>query len=78
MNEIKAYLKEADKKSALVGIGGMVLIILWAYYGHHSFFVRSFSGLKNNPDLNFWEFFWMNSSALVLWFLLPVFLVKFF
>jgi len=78
MKEIKNYLKEMDKKTSLIGIGGMVLIILWAYYGHHSFFIRSFAGLKDNPNLNFWEFFWMNSSAFLLWFLLPVLLVKFF
>lgn len=77
MDEIRGYLKELDLKCAVVGIGSIVLIILWAYQGHHSFFVLHFPSLRNNLNLNFYEFVWMNASALLLWFFIPVILVKF-
>lgn len=77
MDELKSYLKEMDLKTALVGIGGMVLVILWAYQGHHAFFALHSPGLKTNPLFNFYEFAYMNGAALLLWFIVPLMLIKF-
>jgi membrane protease YdiL (CAAX protease family) len=77
VDEIKSYLKEMDLKTGLVVIGGIVLITLWAYQGHHAFFAAHMPGLAANPNLNFYEFAYMNGAAFALWFVIPIILIKF-
>ncbi len=77
MEEIKKYLKEIDLKTSIIGLGSIFLMVIWAYQGHFSFFLLHFPSLREKEIADLYKIIWLHGWAFVLWFFVPVLLIRF-
>jgi membrane protease YdiL (CAAX protease family) len=77
MDEIRSYLRDMEKKSATVTLVSLIVMVIWLYQGHAHFFTLQFGEyLPDDPCLDWYQYLWMHGMALLLWFIIPLVIVK--
>lgn len=77
MEQIRSYIRDIDKKSAVVTVSALVLMIIWLYQGHPSFFMEHFAGhFGSDPYIDWYQYLYMHLAALLLWLIIPILLIK--
>jgi membrane protease YdiL (CAAX protease family) len=77
MNELRSYLQDIEKKSAVVTVSALVLITIWLYQGHPSFFMEHFARyFGSDPYVDWYQYLYLHLMTLFLWLIIPLFLIK--
>jgi membrane protease YdiL (CAAX protease family) len=78
MNEIRSYLRDIEKRTATVSLVSLVLMVIWLYQGHGHFFLFHFGRyFPDDPFLDWYQYLWMHGMAFLLWFILPLIIIRF-
>ncbi|UCD84768.1 MAG: CPBP family intramembrane metalloprotease [Deltaproteobacteria bacterium] len=77
MEQIKSYVRDIEKKSAVVTLSAVLLMTVWLYQGHPSFFKEHLARyLGSNPYIDWYQYLYMHIVSFLLWFVIPLLLIK--
>lgn len=78
MKEMLSYFKDLDKKSTIILVASMFLMVIYMYQGNHSFFVKHLSHLVSDKQYLQWSSYgYQFLMANILFVLVPIVIIKF-